>query len=339
MISFASDNTAGVHPDILASLARVNHGWTPAYGADAYTAELDALFQKHFGPSARPFLVFNGTAANVLSISSFLRPFDAVVSAISSHLQNDECGALERFAGCKIILQPTYEGKLRVEDLEPLLEARGDCHRAQPRIITLTQSTEFGTLYTPDEIRTLTDFAHANDLFVHMDGTRLSNAAAALNLSLQELTEATGIDVLSFGGTKNGLICGEAVVFFGNAERAANFEYFRKQGLQLASKMRFLSAQFTTYLESGLWRKNAEHANRMCERLRRAVQEHVELAAPSQANALFVKLSPEQIATLQKEFYFYVFDTAQGIVRWMTSFETTPEQVDQFAAAILRVVR
>lgn len=336
--SFASDNVAGAHPECLKALARVAEiPYAPAYGADTVTEAADAKFREHFGPTARAFFVFNGSAANVLAISSFLRPYEAVLAPETSHLENDECGAFERFAGSKTLLLPTKNGKIDLKDVEARLNTgRGDPHHVQPRLLTITQSTECGTVYQPGEIRALADLLHRNGMFLHVDGARFSNAAARLNLGLKALSADLGVDVLSFGGTKNGLLLGEAVVFFGNAEVAKNFPFVRKQGLQLASKMRFLAGQFETVLTEDIWLKGARHANAMADRLAAGIRDvkGVEIAYPVEANAVFAKLPRASLEKLQKDFHFYVWDADEGIARLMASFETKPEHVDALILAI-----
>jgi threonine aldolase len=337
---FASDNFSGAHPDVLAAIAAANDGHAPAYGDDPWTERARALFRHHFGDAAEAFPVFNGTAANVLALDAVSRPFEAVICAATAHLNVDECGASERIAGVKLLAVEGEHGKLTPELIAPLDKRRGDQHASQPRAISISQATELGTVYTPDEVRALADFAHDRHMLLHVDGARLANAAAALDAPLRALTTDAGVDALSFGGTKNGLLLGEAVVFLrpGLADR---FAFVRKQGMQLASKMRFLSAQFEALLGDGdLWLRNASHANAMARRLRAAAEriDGVEIAHPVETNAVFVRLSHHAIERLRSELPgeipFYIWDEDTGECRWMCSWDTTEEDVDTFAAAV-----
>ncbi len=263
---FSSDNNAGAHPEVLRAIAEANTGHVPSYGGDSYTAAAEAAFRAAFGEGTSAFLVWNGTAANVLGLQAVTRPFQAVICAAGAHIDVDECGAPEKFTGCKLLPVSTTDGKLRPDDLEPLLLSRGDEHRVQPRVLSITQATELGTVYRPDELRALTDAAHASELLVHMDGARISNAAASLGLSFREITTDVGVDLVSFGGTKAGLLGAEAVLFLNGLE-IPEFKYLRKQGTHLASKMRFLAVQFEVLLRDELWRRSASHANTMASRL------------------------------------------------------------------------
>jgi threonine aldolase len=336
---FASDNSSGIHPDILRAIEAANTGHCIAYGADPFTEAAVAKFREHFGEDIAVFFVFNGTAANVLALKSATRAFHAVICAESAHIQEDECGAPERFTGCKLLTVPTADGKLTPAGIQRHLRGFGFEHHAQPRIISITQATELGTVYTGEEIRTITGYAHAHGLLVHMDGARLANAAAALGAGLGELTREAGIDVLSFGGTKNGMLAGDAVVFF-NRDLTQDFKFIRKQGMQLASKMRFIGAQFQALLSDDLWRRNACHANRMAGLLAEAARQipSVRLTRPVEANAVFAVLPSEAIPTLQKASFFYVWDDARAEVRWMTSFDTTEKDIHAFIALLQRTL-
>src|SRR5271167_130011 len=269
--SFASDNNASVHPEVLEAIRRANDGPAAAYGDDSHTESAVEKFREHFGSDVAVFFVFNGTAANVLSLQALTRPFHAVLCPESSHIYTDECGAPEKFTGCKLIPLAAPEGKLTVDAVSRAYHGIGDQHHVQPRVISITQATEVGTVYRPREIEALAKFAHDRKMFLHMDGARIANAAASLGLSLRQATRDLGVDVLSFGGTKNGLMGAEAVVFF-RPELAENFQYVRKQGMQLASKMRFMSVQMEALLTNDLWRRNAEHANRMARLLEQEVK-------------------------------------------------------------------
>ncbi len=338
--SFASDNYAGVHPAIMQAVVEANTGECPSYGEDHWTEMARQKFKELFGKNAETYFVLTGTAANVLGLHMFLKPYQAVICPQTAHINVDECGAPEQYLGSKLLTVKTGMGKLTIETIEPWLSVIGNQHHVQPRVISLAQATELGTVYTKEELIALTDFAHKNNLLVHMDGARLCNAAATLNCSLKELTVDCGIDVLSFGGTKNGMMLGEAVIFFDTAV-AHDFKYVRKQGMQLASKMRFISAQFIRLLSDNLWLENALHANNMACLLARELEplEEIDLAYPVQSNAVFARLEKRYIAILQKQYSFYVWNEAESEVRWMTSFATQPHDVSEFAQVIKQVVK
>jgi threonine aldolase len=332
---FASDNYAGVHPEILSALAVANEGHQVAYGADVYTARLQELFQRHFGEQAQAYPVFNGTGANVVGLQSMTDRWSAVVCAGTAHINVDECGAPERVAGLKLLAVPTPDGKLTPELIDREAWGWGDEHRAQPKVVSITQSTELGTLYTAEEIAAICGHAHERGMLVHVDGSRLANAAAALDLPLRAFTTDVGVDVLSFGGTKNGLLLGEAVVVL-NPDAVHGPVFLRKASMQLASKMRFVSAQFLALLEGDLWLRNAAHSNAMARRLAEAVRNvpGVEIVRPVQANAVFAVIPQDVAERLRKRFRFYTWDEHTGEVRWMCAFDTTEEDVDAFAAAL-----
>jgi len=335
--SFASDNNAGIHPEILAAIAAANEGHVRAYGDDPYTARAVEAFRSQFGPATEVFFVFNGTGANVLGIQALVRPHEAVICADLAHINVDECGAPERFTGCKLLGVAAPDGKLTVAAIATRLRGIGDQHHVQPRIVSISQSSEYGTVYTPAEIRTLADFAHAHGLLLHMDGARISNAAAALDLPLRAVTADAGVDVLSFGGTKNGLLGGEAVVFFEPAH-AERFRFIRKQGMQLSSKMRFVAAQFEALIGTDLWLRSARHANAMARRLGDGLRRipGVTVTQPVDANAVFAILPRGSVPALQAEAFFYVWDEPRDEVRLMASFDTTEDDVDRFIAAVAR---
>jgi len=338
MRSFASDNNSGVHPLVLTALCEANRGHAIGYGDDPWTKEATEAFRREFGPDAEVFFVFLGTAANVLALNALTRPHECVICAQSAHINVDECGAPERFLGSKLLSFPAINGKLDVKDVESALHLLGNEHHAQPKTVSITQCTELGTLYQPREIRALADLAHANGMRLHMDGARIGNAAASLGQSLAQATRDLGVDVLSFGGTKNGMMYGEAVVFF-RPELAAQFRYIRKQGMQLASKMRYVSAQFTAMLTNGLWRESAAQANSMAQLLARTVSSipGVTVTRPVETNAVFARIPARAVHALQKRFFFYVWDpTPENTpeVRWMCSFDTTEDDVNAFAQAL-----
>ncbi|MCK9917057.1 MULTISPECIES: threonine aldolase family protein [Microbacterium] len=340
---FASDNYSGVHPEVLAALAAANGGHQISYGEDAYTERLQHVVRGHFGADAAAFPVFNGTGANVTGLQSMLPRWGAVIAASTAHINVDEGGAPEKVAGIKILSVPTDDGKLTPELVDREAWGWGDEHRAQPLVVSITQSTELGTLYTPDEIRALADHAHGHGMRLHLDGARISNAAAALDLPLAAFTRDVGVDVLSLGGTKNGALAAEAVVVL-DAAASEGLPYLRKLNMQLASKMRFVSAQLLALYDGDLWQRNARHANAMAERLRAGVEagladgsiSGVSFTQPTQANGLFAVL-PEGVADrLRGSFRFYDWDASRREVRWMCSFDTSEHDIDAFVAAIAR---
>lgn len=334
--AFASDNWAGGHPEVMAALAAVNDGHAPAYGeGDPYTARAEERFREVFGPDTRTFFVLTGTGANVLALGSLLRPHEAAICPAEAHVNVDECGAPERFLGSKLLPVPAPDGKLTPALVESRARGFGVQHRVQPRVISISQTTELGTVYTLEETRVLADRAHELGLRVHMDGARIANAAAALGASLREASRDAGVDVLCFGGTKNGALAAEAVVFFEPA-LADGFEYARKQGLQLASKQRFVAVQLEALLQGELWRRNAEHANALAARLAAAIRglPGVELVHPVEANAIFARLPARALPLAGGPYPFYVLDEPAGLARLMTSWDTTEDDVDGLAAAL-----
>jgi threonine aldolase len=337
---FASDNQAGVHPAVLEAIAAANEGHAASYGHDGWTERLEDRFREHFGPAAQAFPVFNGTGANVLSLRAACRPWEAAICAETAHLNVDEGGAPEAIGGVKLLCVPGVDGKLTPELIAaPATARRGDEHQVQARVVSISQSTELGTVYGVEEVAALAEVAHAHGLVLHVDGARLSNAAAALDVPLRALSTDAGVDIISFGGTKNGLLGAEAVVFTG-PELAEGFLFLRKQSLQLASKMRFLAAQLEALLSDGLYLDLASHANAMAARLAAAVKDvnGVTITRPVQANAVFAILPPGAAARLQEQFAFYVWDEESREVRWMCSWDTAPEDVDAFADAVAAVV-
>ena len=338
--SFASDNNAGVHPEIMAALAAANDGHVIAYGDDPYTARAVAKFREHFGADVEVFFVFGGTGANVLGLKAATESHQAIICADTAHINVDECGAPEKFTGCKLLSVPTQEGKFRVDSFAHFMHGIGFEHHVQPRVISISQATEMGTVYTPKEIEQLATFAHQHDMVLHVDGARLANAAASLRLPLKTITKDAGVDVLSFGGAKNGMMYGEAVVFF-DKSLAKDFKYTRKQGTHLPSKMRFISAQFEALLSNDLWRRNAEHANRMAQLLARELRRisRIRITQPVQANGVFAIVPKKYIARLQKEYFFYVWNEQTSEVRFMTSFDTTEEDIADFVSLVKKTVK
>jgi threonine aldolase len=338
--SFASDNNAGIHPDVLQAVARANIGHAVGYGDDPHTQRAVAMFKQHFGTDAEVFIVFNGTAANCLSLKALTESYHAVICTDAAHIHTDECGAPEKFTGCKLVLIGAPDGKLTVESVSHAFHGIGDQHHVQPKVISITQATELGTVYRPKEIRDLARFAHDRDMFLHMDGARIANAAVSLGLNLRQATRDLGVDVLSFGGTKNGAMGAEAVVFF-DKTLARDFLYMRKQGMQLASKMRFISAQLQALLSDGLWKKNAQHANRMAALLKKEVGRipGVKVVYPVEANGVFAQIPRRAIAKLLKRYFFYVWSEEESVVRWMCSFDTTEADVRRFAGFVAETVK
>ena len=335
---FGSDNHSGISPEIMKAIADANTDHALAYGDDEWCARTEALFRDCFGPQSKVYFVFNGTGANVLSIDAMCRSHEAVVCAETAHINVDECGAPQRVVGCRLLTVDTPDGKLTPELVKTRLHGFGFEHHSQPRAISITQSTELGTLYTLGEIRALADLAHSYNMFLHMDGARLANAAVSLNCSFKEMTTDLGVDCLSFGGTKNGLLMGESCVIL-NPTLDIDMKYRRKQMTQLCSKMRFMAAQFEAYLTTDLWRRNAEHSNAMAQLLYREVCAlGVKVMYPVQVNSVFVQLPADIWHALQKEYFFYDWDEASNVVRWMCSFDTTEDDIRNFVAALKRLL-
>jgi threonine aldolase len=337
---FASDNHAGVHPEILEAIARANQGHEVAYGDDPYTRSAIKKFEEHFGPEIAVFFTFNGTGANVLSLQALTRTFQSVLCSDYAHIYADECGAPEKHTGCKLIPLPHHEGKITLESVRHAYHGIGDEHHAQPRVISITQSTEMGTVYRPEEIQALARFVHERDMFLHVDGARLANAAVSLGQTLRQATRDLGVDVLTFGGTKNGILAGEAVVFF-HPEHGKDFLYLRKQSMQLASKMRFTAAQFEALLTGDLWRRSAEHANRMARVLEKEISRipGVRVVWKVEANGVFVQIPRPAIEKIKNRYSFYVWIEEESIVRWMCSFDTTEDDIHTFVEVVAAAVK
>jgi len=337
---FASDNNSGVHPNILQAINSVNQGHTIAYGDDSITQKAIHRFKQIFGSDIEVFFVFIGSAANVLGLKAITQPHNAIICAETAHINVDECGAPERFTGCKLLTVPTVNGKLTIDGIKKHMHGFGFQHHSQPKVISISQVSELGTVYTVDEIQALASFAHSHNMLLHMDGARLANAAVSLGKGFREFTRDAGVDVLSFGGTKNGMMYGEAIVFF-SPQLAHDFMYTRKQGLQLASKMRYISAQFLAYLEDGQWNSTARHANAMAQLLAKKVSviQGVTITQPVEANAVFAIIPKELIQPLQNEYFFYVWDEDRSEVRWMTSWDTTEEDIDRFCELLEELMR
>lgn len=337
--AFASDNWAGVHPEVLAAMAAVNVGHVPSYGNDPYTREAEERIRAAVGDDAEVFLVFSGTAANVLCLHSMVQSHQAVICAETAHVYTSECAAAEKHIGCKLVTVPSPNGKITIAGIREHLRYIGNEHHVQPRAISITQATEYGTVYTPQEIRAIADFAHTHSLLLHMDGARIFNAAAFLNVPLKAITSGAGVDALSFGGTKNGLVAGEAVVFF-KQTLADDFEFKRMQGMQLASKMRFIAAQFNALLSNELWKRSATHANRMAQLLAAELAgiKGVALTQVVQANEVFATLPQEIVPKLQARWPFHIWNEATSEARLITSFDTEEADIADFAALVRETI-
>ncbi len=338
-IGFGSDNHSGVHPEVMGALTACNLGHQPSYGTDVVTQKTKQTLRSHFGSQSEIFFVFNGTAANTLSIAGTLKPFQSVICSSHSHLQNDECGAPERVAGIKLVPLFSADAKLRPEQIESAVVRRGDQHYSQAAMVSVTQPTELGTVYTVDELRKLGEMAHKHGLLFHMDGARLVNAAAHLGVTLSALTHEIGVDILSLGGTKNGLMFGEAVVFMNAAlakQYKNEFKYVRKQLMQLPSKTRFIAAQFEAFLGTDLWKRSALHANKMARLLAHGLAERpfVEITQRTEANAVFVKIPKQLVGPLRESYFFYVWDESTFECRLMTTWDTTPEAIEDFLTCL-----
>ncbi len=332
---FASDNNSGVHPTIFKAMEEANHGHVVGYGNDEYTQRAIQLFKEHFGDETEVFFVFNGTGANVLGLSTVTQSFHSVICAETAHIQEDECGAPEKFTGCKLIPVEPVNGKVIPEAVLPHLKGFDFEHHSQPGVISISQVTEMGTVYQPNEIIALANLAHKHNMFLHMDGARISNAAVSLDLDFRAFTRDCGVDVLSFGGTKNAMMLGEAVLFF-NPKLTGLTKYIRKQSMQLYSKMRFVGAQFQAYFENDLWKETASHANKMAKLLEKEITQipEITITEPVDANGIFAAVPPEIIKPLQEKFFFYMWNEQKSEVRWMTSWDTTEDEILEFVKLI-----
>ena len=332
---FGSDNHSGISPEIMEAIASANVEHALAYGDDEYCRRTEQLFQDTFGPQARVYFVFNGTGANVLNIDAMCRSHHAVVCAETAHINVDECGAPQRIVGCRLLTVPTPDGKLTPQLVKTQLHGFGFEHHSQPRAISITQPTELGTLYSLDEIRALANLAHSHNMYLHLDGARLANAAIALGCTFRQMTTDCGVDCLSFGGTKNGLLMGESAVIL-NPQLDVDLKYRRKQMAQLCSKMRFMAVQFEAYLTTGVWQRNAAHSNHMAQLLHNALLSipQAKIMYPVQANSVFVKLPNKVWNALLNDYFFYLWDEEQDVVRWMCSFDTTEDDINNLIQAL-----
>jgi threonine aldolase len=336
--TFASDNYSGVSPEIMDALIRANTGHASSYGADDFTSRAIALFKAQFGPQAQVYFVYNGTGANVLGLKVMTQSFNSILCSELAHINVDESTAPENFLGCKLVALPHHHGKIRIEDIERRLQRLGDQHHPQARVISISQTTEYSTVYSVEEVRALSVFARAHGLFLHMDGSRISNAAASLGKTFREFTTDAGVDVLSFGGTKNGLMFGEAVIVL-NQQLGEHLAFIRKQGMQLHSKMRFVAAQFERLLQDELWLKYARHSNAMAARLAAGLRAlEISITHPVEANGVFAVFPEALIPKLQEHYYFYVWNESLSEVRLMCSFDTTEEDVDGFLAKVAQLM-
>ena len=335
MRSFASDNNSGVHPLIMDAIVKANSNHAVGYGDDQWTEETIIKLKEVFGENASPFLVFNGTGANSIALQSVTRSFHSVICTQTAHIYVDECGAPARMTGCTLIAVPTPDGKLTPELIRPYLHGFGVCHHPQPKAVYLSQTTELGTVYTIDEIKAIADLSHAYDMYLHMDGARLANACAFLNCSMKQLTIDAGVDILSFGGTKNGMMQGEAVISF-RPELSENLSYFRKQSTQLASKMRYLSAQFIPYLTDELWLSNARHANQQAAKLAATLRQYpqVKFTQKPETNQLFFTLPKDVAEKLSSTYFFYYWNEERCEIRLVASWDTTDEDIEGLDATL-----
>ncbi len=328
---FASDNNAGILPEYLKAIEKANIGHVIGYGDDTYTQRAKDAFKEHFGADIAVFFMLTGTGANVLGLSALTQSYHGIVCAETAHIHVDECGAPEKFTNCKLITVKTPDGKITPELIQSKLHGFDFEHHVQPKVISISQPTELGTVYQVDEIKAISALARKYNMYIHMDGARLANAAVSLGIPFKNFTRDAGVDILSFGGTKNGMMFGESVVFFNNS-LAKEFKYIRKQGMQLVSKMRFISAQFEVYLKDNLWKTTASHANQMARILADKLESipEITIAQKVESNAIFAVVPPQIIEPLQQKYFFYVWDESRNEVRWMTSFDTTEEDINDF---------
>jgi threonine aldolase len=336
---FASDNYSGVHPEVMDALMNANVLHAPSYGADPFTEQAVGQFRKIFGGDAEVFFVYNGTGANVLGLKSVTQSFNSILCSELAHINVDESTAPELFTGCKLVPLPHTHGKITPDEIESRIQRIGDQHHPQAKVISISQTTEYGTVYSAEEIKAISSVARKNNLLLHMDGSRISNAAASLNLDFRAFTRDAGVDVLSFGGTKNGLMFGEAVVLF-HPEKVSTFPFLRKQGMQLHSKMRFIAAQFSALLSNDLWKRNATHSNNMASKLAKGLRKlAIDITQPVDGNGVFAIFPKAVIPSLQSEYPFYVWNEKLSEVRLMCSFDTTEEEVDGFVEKMRVLLR
>lgn len=335
MKSFASDNNSGVHPLIMDAIVKANQGHAVGYGDDEWTRQADLQLSKIFGEDIQPYYAFNGTGSNMIALQAATLPFHSIITASTGHINVDECGAPAKFTSCMVKEIMTSDGKLTPELIAGQLHGFGDQHHSQPKIVYLSQATELGTIYTPEELKAICDYVHSFNMYVHMDGSRLANACAALNIGMKELSRDCGIDILSLGGTKNGMMMGEAVISF-RPELNENLKFYRKQSAQLYSKMRYLSAQFIAYFENDLWLKNAGQANRMATLLAEKLQDHkdIRITQKVESNAIFLIMPKDLIEKMRKHYFFYTWNETNNEVRLVCSWDTAEEDVNRFISLL-----
>ena len=337
--SFASDNYSGVHPEILENIMLCNNGHVPSYGYDYYCEKAKKIFNNLFSTELDIYFTFNGTGANILGISSLINSYNSIICANTAHINVDECGAPSKLTAASVIAIPNYNGKIKIKDIEPYIELIGVEHHSQPKVISISQCTELGTTYTPKEVKEICNFAHKHNMYVHMDGARIANAAAYLNCDIKEFTINAGVDVISFGGTKNGMMYGEAVIFF-NKELSKNTKFIQKQSMQLSSKTRYIAAQFCALLENDLWLNNASHSNKMANLLAHQIKDipKITITQPVESNAVFAIIPKEYVKKIQKKYFFYVWDYTKSEVRIMCSFDTSEEDINNFVNHIKSIL-
>lgn len=337
MRSFASDNNSGVHPRVMDAIIKANENHAVGYGDDPWTAAATAKIQEVFGEGASPFFVFNGTGANSVALQAITRSFNSILCAETAHINVDECGAPARMTGCAIVPIPTADGKLTPELIRPHLRNFGVCHHSQPKAVYISQVSELGTIYTVEEVKAIADLLHSYDMYLHMDGARLANACVYLECSMRQLTVEAGVDILSFGGTKNGMMMGEAVISF-RPEITENLQYYRKQSAQLASKSRYLSAQFLPYLD-GLWMENARKANARASRLAAVLKQYPEIhfTQKIESNQLFFTIPADPLRKLQEKYFFYMWNEAVNEARLVTSWDTSDEDIAEIEQTLKEI--
>lgn len=338
MRSFASDNNSGVHPSVMNAVLEANDNHAVGYGDDPWTEKATRKIREVFGNDADPFFVFNGTGANSVALQAVTRPFNSILCAETAHINVDECGAPGRMTGCAIVAIPTPDGKLTPELIKPRLHNFGVCHHSQPKAVYISQVSELGTVYTIKEVKAIAELLHAHDMYLHMDGARLANACAYLQCTMKEITVDAGVDILSFGGTKNGMMMGEAVISF-RPEITENLPYYRKQSAQLASKLRYLSAQFVPYLENNLWLENARKANSSATRLAQILGRYpqIRFTQKVESNQLFFTLPAEAVKKLQEKYFFYMWNEESNEARLVTSWDTTDEDLAEIEQTLKEI--
>jgi len=337
---FGSDNNAGIHPDILKEIIASNAGHVTGYGTDIYTEQARNLFKEYLGSSTETYFVFTGTGANVLGLSAITRSWNSVITVSTAHLEGDECGAPEKFIGCKVLVVDTPDGKITPDLIVKHMHGIDFEHHSQPKVVSITQATEMGTVYTVAEIRAIADFAHSRGMLLHMDGARIANAAVCLNLPFKAFTTDAGVDVLSFGGTKNGMMLGEAICFL-KPGLSGDFKYIRKQGMQLASKMRFISAQYLGYFRNVLWKKCASHSNAMAKMLGDKLKQiqGIIITQKIESNGIFVIMPFDIAERMRNHYFFYPWDEKRSEWRLMCSWDTEEKDIEDFVKLLKKELK